>query len=49
MQEEEQYAGEYEKRMKIPALEKKILKKFLKEMKEKIDADTVVLQNINAK
>ena len=47
-EEEEQYAGEYEKRIANSSLGKENIEKVSKELKEKIDADTVVLQNLNS-
>ena len=47
MQEEEQYAKEYEKRMKNSSLGKENIEKVSKEMKEKIEKNSGLLENIN--
>lgn len=47
-EEEEQYAGEYEKRIANSSLGKENIEKVSKELKEKIDTDTIVLQNLNS-
>ncbi|WP_300394199.1 chromosome segregation protein SMC [Fusobacterium sp.] len=46
-QEEEQYAKEYEKRIKNSSLGKENIEKVSKEMKEQIDKNTNLLESIN--